>query len=83
MKKILIALSSCLFLSTVFAQNTIVVGSDTSRSIISRHIYGHFAEHLGACIYGGFYVGENNTKIPNTQGVRNDVVAALKKLKIP
>ena len=50
---------------------------------INRHIYGHFAEHLGRCIYGGFYVGEKNKKIPHTNGIRNDVVAALKKLKIP
>ena len=51
--------------------------------VISKHIYGHFSEHLGKCIYGGFYVGENNTQIPNTNGVRNDVVDALKKMKIP
>lgn len=50
---------------------------------ISRHIYGHFAEHLGRCIYGGFYVGEENEKIPNIHGVRKDVVEALRKLKIP
>ena len=49
---------------------------------ISRHIYGHFAEHLGRCIYGGFYVGEDSA-IPNTQGVRNDVVEALRELHIP
>jgi len=51
--------------------------------VINKHIYGHFAEHLGRCIYGGFYVGENNAKIPNTDGVRNDVIEALKKLKVP
>lgn len=50
---------------------------------ISRHIYGHFAEHLGRCIYDGFYVGEKNTSIANTKGVRNDIIAALKKLKVP
>ncbi len=55
----------------------------TPQLTINKHIYGNFAEHLGKCIYGGFYVGENNTKIPHTNGVRNDVVAALKKLKIP
>jgi alpha-N-arabinofuranosidase len=49
---------------------------------ISRHIYGHFAEHLGRCIYGGFYVGEDS-EIPNTEGVRNDIVDALKELHIP
>ncbi|WP_455170498.1 alpha-N-arabinofuranosidase, partial [Aegicerativicinus sediminis] len=41
-----------------------------------------FAEHLGRCIYDGFYVGENST-IPNTAGVRNDIIDALKELKIP
>ena len=67
-----------------FSQNTVSFKPDTGKGVtISRHIYGHFAEHLGRCIYGGFYVGEGNAKIPNTNGVRNDVVDALKKLKIP
>lgn len=68
---------------TIYAQNTITLNPDSAKVTISKHIYGHFAEHLGHCIYGGFYVGEGNKKIPNTNGVRNDVVAALKKLKIP
>ncbi|RFZ92704.1 alpha-N-arabinofuranosidase [Mucilaginibacter conchicola] len=50
--------------------------------VISKYIYSHFAEHLGRGIYDGFYVGDTS-KIPNTNGVRNDVVAALKKMKIP
>ena len=57
----------------------------TSRAreeIISKHIYGQFAEHLGTCIYGGLWVGEDS-KIPNTQGYRNDVLQALKDLKVP
>ena len=49
---------------------------------ISKHIYGHFAEHLGRCIYGGFYVGEDS-EIPNLDGVRKDIIAALKDMKIP
>ena len=49
---------------------------------ISRHLYGHFAEHLGRCIYDGLWVGEDSP-IPNTRGVRNDIVAALRKMKIP
>ncbi|PJJ09936.1 alpha-N-arabinofuranosidase [Flavobacterium sp. 1] len=49
---------------------------------INKNIYGHFAEHLGRCIYGGFFVGDTS-KIPNTAGVRNDIVKALKELKIP
>ena len=49
---------------------------------INKEIYGHFSEHLGRCIYEGIYVGENS-KIPNTNGMRNDVVKALKEMKIP
>ena len=49
---------------------------------ISKHIYGQFAEHLGTCIYGGLWVGPDSD-IPNTQGYRNDVLNALKKLQIP
>lgn len=66
-----------------FSQTTIVLNADAGKDKISKHIYGHFSEHLGRCIYGGFYVGENNKLIPNTKGVRNDVVDALKKMKIP
>ena len=47
---------------------------------INPNIYGHFAEHLGWCIYDGVWVGEDS-HIPNTGGIRNDVVAALKKMK--
>ena len=69
--------------ANVFAQNSIIINAGHARDTISRHIYGHFAEHLGHCIYGGFYVGENNTKIPNKDGIRLDVIDALKKLKVP
>lgn len=66
-----------------YSQTTITLNADAGKDKISKHIYGHFSEHLGTCIYGGFYVGDNNKLIPNTKGVRNDVVDALKKLKIP
>ncbi|MBR5973818.1 MAG: alpha-N-arabinofuranosidase [Clostridiales bacterium] len=49
---------------------------------INPELQGHFSEHLGRCIYGGVYVGENSD-IPNTNGMRNDVVSALKELKLP
>jgi alpha-N-arabinofuranosidase len=49
---------------------------------ISKHIYGHFAEHLGRCIYEGIWVGEDSS-IPNTNGIRNDIVEALKEINIP
>jgi alpha-N-arabinofuranosidase len=83
MKKVLLNFLFFFFIANISsAQNSIVVNADSAGPIISKHIYGHFAEHLGRCIYGGFYVGDTS-KIPNTRGVRNDVVAALKKLKIP
>lgn len=49
---------------------------------INPELQGHFSEHLGRCIYEGIYVGENS-EIPNTNGMRNDVVAALKEMKVP
>jgi alpha-N-arabinofuranosidase len=60
----------------------IVIDLDRPGARINRHIYGHFAEHLGRCIYGGFYVGEDSP-IPNTRGIRDDVVQALRELRIP
>ena len=60
----------------------VVIDLDLPGTTISRHLYGHFAEHLGRCIYGGFFVGEDS-EIPNTRGIRDDVVEALRALKIP
>ncbi len=51
-------------------------------SVINKDIYGHFAEHLGRCIYNGIFVGEDS-KIPNVNGMRCDVVNALKDMGIP
>ena len=51
-------------------------------STISKNIYGHFSEHLGRCIYEGLYVGEDSP-IPNVNGMRCDMVNALKDIKIP
>ncbi|WP_153976468.1 alpha-N-arabinofuranosidase [Paenibacillus xylanilyticus] len=59
---------------------TLKVNSD--QGLINRNIYGHFSEHLGRCIYEGIWVGEDSP-IPNTEGIRNDVLAALQKLNIP
>ena len=54
----------------------------TAKTRIDRNVYGHFAEHLGRCIYEGIWVGEDSS-IPNVRGIRKDVVAALKKIKVP
>jgi alpha-N-arabinofuranosidase len=64
-------------------ENRVTINAGDPKTQISKHIYGHFAEHLGKCIYGGFYVGEDNQKIANVAGVRTDIIDALKKMKIP
>jgi alpha-L-arabinofuranosidase len=63
-------------------RGTAIINLDIEGPVISRHLYGHFAEHLGRCIYGGFYVGEDSP-IPNEGGIRLDVVEALRALSIP
>lgn len=82
MKKLCILAGLC-FSITAHTQNIITLQADKGQDIINKNIYGHFAEHLGHCIYGGFYVGDNNKKIPNKEGIRLDVIEALKKLKVP
>jgi alpha-L-arabinofuranosidase len=64
--------------------NTIKITIDSPQDgpVINRHIFGQFAEHLGFGIYGGIWVGPESD-IPNTRGIRNDVVEALKALKVP
>jgi alpha-L-arabinofuranosidase len=66
----------------VVKNNRLVIHADQPGATISRNIYGHFSEHLGHCIYGGIWVGEDSS-IPNTRGMRNDVIEALKKIKVP
>jgi alpha-N-arabinofuranosidase len=61
---------------------SITLDASSGEKVISRHIYGHFSEHLGHCIYGGYWVGYDSP-IPNTNGIRNDVVEALKEIHIP
>lgn len=59
-----------------------LVQPEFRKSIISREIYGNFAEHLGRCIYDGVYVGEDSP-IPNRKGMRTDIVEALKAIRLP
>jgi alpha-N-arabinofuranosidase len=80
------ALSLCLGISatTLFANEKVAISLDrqAESSTIAPEIYGQFAEHLGTCIYGGLWVGPEST-IPNTNGYRNDVLQALRDLKVP
>jgi alpha-L-arabinofuranosidase len=54
--------------------NTLTVSTDTGTTQISRHIYGHFSEHLGRCIYDGYWKDGQ---------IRTDIVDALKAVHIP
>jgi alpha-N-arabinofuranosidase len=61
---------------------SLIIRADQPKGIINPNIYGQFAEHLGRLIYEGLWVGEDSP-MPNTRGLRNDVVAALKDLRVP
>lgn len=71
---------------TNYAQNNepvkITVDPDQTGPVINRNIFGQFAEHLGRGIYEGVWVGPDSN-IPNTRGIRQDVVDALRELKVP
>ena len=70
--------------SSASAADKVALSIDASRSgaRIDRNLFGQFAEHLGYGVYEGVWVGPGSA-IPNTRGIRNDVVAALKALKVP
>lgn len=64
------------------AQQVQMTMVDTSHQVISKYIYGHFAEDLGRCIYDGFWV-DSSLKVAKNDRLRLDVIDALKKLHIP
>jgi alpha-N-arabinofuranosidase len=71
-------------LAAAAGADTIALSVDASKpgARIDRNLFGQFAEHLGTGIYEGVWVGPDS-KIPNTRGIRNDVVAALRALRVP
>ncbi len=81
---VLVFLASQLLIMVGSAQNTVKLQVDgfNPTTTISKHIYGHFSEHLGRCIYDGFWVDENSP-IKNQGRIRLDIVEALKKIQIP
>jgi alpha-N-arabinofuranosidase len=85
MKKLLAALlavpASLLVGHSQTAVNLSVNGINPQHTI-SRHIYGHFSEHLGRCIYDGFWVSDS-LNVPKKDRIRLDIVDALKKIRIP
>ncbi|HJQ32218.1 MAG TPA: alpha-L-arabinofuranosidase C-terminal domain-containing protein [Pyrinomonadaceae bacterium] len=79
-----LALACVLLNAPDAAAQKIELSVDASKSgaKIDRNIFGQFAEHLGKGVYEGVWVGPGSA-IPNTRGIRNDVVAALRALKVP
>ena len=85
MKKTIIttAIAMAVSMTATAAENVkATIHADQAGAKINREIYGQFSEHLGTCIYGGLWVGEQSP-IPNIQGYRKDVFDALKALKVP
>jgi len=84
MKKIFLTLLLVVIFYAGFCQSSarLVVNGFDPKNTISRHIYGHFSEHLGRCIYDGFWVNDS-MDVPKKDRIRLDVVAALKKIQIP
>ncbi len=60
----------------------LIIDAGKKEGYISPEIYGHFSEHLGRGIYEGIYVGEDSP-IPNVDGIRKDVLDALKEIEVP
>jgi alpha-N-arabinofuranosidase len=82
---VLLAVSLCVSLCAGAAHGQTIalqIDSDRQGAKIDRHLFGQFAEHLGRGVYEGIWVGPDSP-IPNTRGIRNDVVAALKELRVP
>ncbi len=84
MKRSLTFITSLIaFISLSYAQNaSLTLNVESDQPIISKHIYGHFSEHLGRCVYDGYWVSEE-MDVPKKDRIRLDVVEALKKIKIP
>ncbi len=68
--------------SAQVANNRISIDASLQEFQIDKNIYGQFSEHLGHLIYGGIWVGPDSP-IPNIDGLRRDVIDALKKIHVP
>ncbi|MBN1307463.1 MAG: hypothetical protein JXA18_06075 [Chitinispirillaceae bacterium] len=65
----------------LMAQNTLTLNVSQAKDTIKKTIYGGLMEDWGRDIYGGIYVGTTSS-IPNTNGMRNDIIAGLKEIGV-
>ncbi len=77
-----VAITASCQLSNAQSPVPAIIAPGTEKVIINKHIYGHFSEHLGRCIYDGFWV-KDNLNVPKKDRIRLDIVDALKKIHIP
>ena len=79
-----LVLLAAILAAPLMAADKFALSVDTTKAgaKIDRNLFGQFAEHLGHGVYEGIWVGHDSA-IPNTRGIRNDVVTALKALKVP
>ncbi len=84
MNKILLVMLSMAVYISAYGQSSValVVDGSAPGSKINRHIYGHFSEHLGRCIYDGYWV-DPSMPVPKQDRIRLDIVDALKEIQIP
>ncbi len=79
---LLLLASLCILQSSAQSAATATIQLGSKQHVISKHIYGHFSEHLGRCIYDGFWVSDTST-LARKDRFRLDIIEALKKIKIP
>ena len=84
MRRVCTLLTLVMLVGPALGRDGIEVTVDTAHpgTKLDRHVFGQFAEDLGTGLYGGIWVGRGSA-IPNTRGIRNDVVAALRELHVP
>src|SRR4051812_35600162 len=78
----LVTVSLLLFQLKATSQVQLTLNTAAAKTTIDRNIYGHFSEHLGRCIYDGFWVSDT-MNVPKKDRIRLDVVEALKRIQIP
>ena len=70
-------MNACTGTATSTPANTLTVNADSAQYVINSGIFGLLMERLGKNWNGGIFVGTSST-IPNTNGMRNDVIDAFK-----
>ena len=79
-KKCFFIVAVC-FSSIISAQSTLWLDFEGANDTIKKELYGALMENWGRGVYTGVYVGEASS-IPNTDGIRNDVIEAFKEAGI-